>query len=167
MRKHLIGHAFFHGDSYIVLSDFYMAFDKWEAPIYSMGEQIVTSQVAEEWLKVNFYAPVFEGCLFLRKWFEADLARETPSKVSNEQRDTNTLLKLPLELRTINFEMVFAFKWPGLIVRRGEFRLFKRMSDGPSRLDVDNHTLRAPPIPSILALLSVNRAKYREALLGF
>lgn len=59
---------------------------------------------------------------------------------------------------------MFAFKWPGLIVRSNEFRTFKRISDKKGNLNADITTLRAPSIETMLSLLSVSKAMYSEAL---
>ena len=160
-QARILGHAVFDSDpgSSVVLSDFYPAFDHWNAPIYSMSKEIVTvtSEVART-QKIKFCTSIPEVRIFLGKWLDREMAREKPFEFTSEDGDTNTLLKLPPEIRKIIFEMVFAFKWPGLIVRNGMFRLFKRLRDGPSNLNADENTLEAPPIQSILAFLRVNRA---------
>jgi hypothetical protein len=151
-----------------VLRDFQAAFDCWEAPIYSIDPCQVVMRKCVQNAKFEMTTPVSEGRIFLRKWMDYDCQRrksvsKSVSKKDNKL-DNKTLLDLLPELRLIIFEMVFAFKWPGLLVREGEFRLIKRIHDQKPPVDPDEDMLCAPSIQTILSLLSVNSQTYEEAL---
>lgn len=67
-------------------------------------------------------------------------------------------------IKTI-FEYALNFEYPGLIIREEGFRLYKRKNENAVvSASVNNATLRGPGIQTLMALFSVNRQCYNEAL---
>lgn len=105
-KARIRGSAEFDFDFSIVVRDFFLSFDYWEAPIYSTCGEIVTTESAQN-KELKFKTSFAEGRIFLRKWLDCKQPREQAFDLEmGETGETNTLLKLPREIRTIIFEMV-------------------------------------------------------------
>ena len=148
----------------MAVEGFEKAFDDWETPLVDRdGRGIIKRDKDDEcWEHTFITVPISAGRIYLQKLFEPERVGVFP------------FLELPAELRNTIYEMVFSFPETGINVRgriqpdHGVMLLQRehdRYHEDHNWLDVvDSDALMSAPMQTILALLSVNKQVYDEAM---
>ena len=147
----------------VVIEGFHKAFDCWKAPLYNPNGTIVVEPFNgyTDGTYMHVMVPVAAGRIFLRRWLEPERKGKFP------------FLRLPAELRNTIYQMVFTFPKSGIYVGprplqgRGVELLQREdeeYSEHCSWEDDPDSTLGSPPLQEVLALLSVNKQVYKEAM---
>ena len=144
-----------------VVPGFEKAFDCWEAPFVDPTDEGIVALDNERFLE-EYTVPITAGRIYLRKWLEPARKGSFP------------FLKLPAELRNTIYEMVLTFPATGFDIgdrvhtRHGVVLSQRETDKWPEPLAWSTHRvndiLHSAPMQKVLALLSVNKQLYNEAM---